>query len=120
MKSLLKKILRILARRTLDRYEPKVVAVTGSVGKTTSKEAIYKVLSARHKTRRNEENYNNEIGVPMTVLGLKPAGKLGWLKNIFFGIKRTTFLIGPDGRITHIFGKPDVEGHAGEIVEKLG
>ncbi len=39
--------------------------------------------------------------------------------NIFFGIKRTTFLIGPDGRIKHVFGKPNVEAHAGEIVATL-
>lgn len=47
-----------------------VVQVTGSVGKTTTKEMIASVLSQRYKTLKTEANYNNEIGTPMTLLRL--------------------------------------------------
>ncbi len=86
-KKILRPILRVLAEKVLRRYEPKVIGITGSVGKTTVKEAVYKVLSARFRVRRNEENFNNEIGVPMTVLGLNIAHNIGWVANILKGIK---------------------------------
>ena len=46
------------------------VGVTGSVGKTTTKEFIYTVLSAKYDTLKNEGNLNNEIGVPTTLFSL--------------------------------------------------
>ena len=57
-KKILRPILKVLAEKTLSRYEPKVIGITGSVGKTTVKEAVYKILSARFRVRRNEENFN--------------------------------------------------------------
>ena len=48
----------------------KTVAVTGSVGKTTTKEMIYCVLKQIAKTYKNEGNLNNHIGVPLTIFGL--------------------------------------------------
>ncbi|MEO8207982.1 MAG: UDP-N-acetylmuramoyl-tripeptide--D-alanyl-D-alanine ligase [Chloroflexota bacterium] len=50
------------------RFTPLVVGVTGSVGKTSAKEAIATVLSARGQTLRTEGNENNEIGLPLTLL----------------------------------------------------
>ena len=52
------------------RYKVTMIGVTGSVGKTTAKEIIATVLSQRHGTLRNPGNYNNEIGLPLTLLGL--------------------------------------------------
>ena len=72
MQKLLKLILKFLARRVIERYQPTVIGITGSVGKTTAKDAIYSVLSRKFWVRKNEENYNNEIGVPMTILGIEP------------------------------------------------
>jgi len=46
------------------------VAVTGSVGKTSTRDMIYYILSEKFKTARPEKNYNNEIGVPLTIFGL--------------------------------------------------
>lgn len=65
----------MLAKRTVDRYEPIVIAVTGSVGKTTTKEAIFEVLRRKFQVRKNYENFNNEIGVPLAVLGVYPKPK---------------------------------------------
>ena len=52
------------------QFDIPVVQVTGSVGKTTTKEMIASVLSQRFKTLKTEANYNNEIGTPMTLLRL--------------------------------------------------
>jgi UDP-N-acetylmuramoyl-tripeptide--D-alanyl-D-alanine ligase len=52
------------------QHDVRVIAITGSVGKTTSKEAIAAVLSQRYQTLRSEGNYNNEIGLPLTLLHL--------------------------------------------------
>lgn len=51
-------------------FQIPVVGLTGSVGKTTTKEMVWEVLSVRYKTLKNEGNLNNEIGMPLTVFGL--------------------------------------------------
>ena len=53
------------------QYDIPVVAVTGSVGKTSTKDLIASVVSEGYKTLKTKGNYNNEIGLPLTVLGLK-------------------------------------------------
>ena len=54
------------------RHQVRVVGVTGSVGKTTTKEMIYSVLRRRFRTLKSEGNYNNEIGLPLALLQLMP------------------------------------------------
>lgn len=53
-------------------FDPLVVGVTGSIAKTTTKEAIATVLSERFATLKNEGNLNNEIGLPLTLMRLRP------------------------------------------------
>ncbi len=53
------------------QFEVRVVGVTGSIGKTTTKEAIYSVLAKSFPTLKSEENLNNEIGLPLTLLELE-------------------------------------------------
>jgi UDP-N-acetylmuramoyl-tripeptide--D-alanyl-D-alanine ligase len=54
------------------QHEPRVVGITGSVGKTTSKEVIAAVLAKGYRILKSEGNYNNEIGLPLTLLHLTP------------------------------------------------
>jgi len=78
LRKILQKILKILAKLVLKKYKPTVIAITGSVGKTSTKEAIYHVLKVhfgKHRVRRNERNYNNELGVPLTIFGLESGGR---------------------------------------------
>jgi UDP-N-acetylmuramoyl-tripeptide--D-alanyl-D-alanine ligase len=80
LRKILEYKLRFLARLVLKKYQPKVVAVTGSVGKTSTREAIACVLGTRFRVRQNRKNYNNEIGLPLTILNVDSPGKslLGW------------------------------------------
>ena len=78
LKDLLVFILKILAQATLWRYKPVIIGVTGSVGKTSTKEAIYAALKNKFNVRRNIKNYNNEIGAPLTILGQETGGRSLW------------------------------------------
>ncbi len=97
MKSFLLKqlqdILRLLARATIAKYRPYVIAVTGSVGKTSAKEAVYAALKDYRRVRRSRGNFNNELGVPLAVLGdwRKIEGPLFWARVMVFGVRRLLF-----------------------------
>ncbi len=94
MKSFFKKIIAAIleaeARAILEKYNPTIIAVTGSVGKTSTKDAIYTVLaSSSSHIRKSEKSFNSEIGVPLTILGVDNAWSdvIGWLQNIFYGLE---------------------------------
>ena len=55
------------------KFSPVVIAVTGSVGKTTTREMIAAVVKSKYKTLKTENNLNNEVGVPKTMLELNPS-----------------------------------------------
>lgn len=59
-----------IARMERKARNLKVVGVTGSVGKSTTKEMIYSILKTSYRTGKTPENHNNDIGLPMTILGL--------------------------------------------------
>ena len=54
----------------------KVIAITGSNGKTTTKDMIYSVLSRKYRTKKTEGNYNNHIGLPFTILQLEEKDEI--------------------------------------------
>jgi len=62
------------------RFDPLVVGVTGSIAKTSTKEAIATVLAADRRTLRSEGNQNNEIGLPLTLLRLGPEDEAAVLE----------------------------------------
>src|SRR6266404_2785078 len=68
--------LRKLAQLTIWRYRPGIVGVTGSVGKTSTKLAIAAVLGSERRVRASHENLNNELGLPLTILGDWSEGEL--------------------------------------------
>ncbi|MES2470688.1 MAG: Mur ligase family protein [Patescibacteria group bacterium] len=97
MKSFLGKIvisiLNMEARLIIRKYKPFVIAVTGSVGKTSTKDAIYSVLAPHFFVRKSDKSFNSEIGVPLTILGCPNAwtNVIKWFENIADGIDQIIF-----------------------------
>lgn len=89
LKTVLQRIFKYLAWRTVRRRKPIVVAVTGTVGKTSTREAIAKVLATVYRVRSPKKNFNNEWGVPFTVIGAEANGKnpFRWLWALYRGVK---------------------------------
>lgn len=93
MNRLLRLKLKILSKLIIKKYQPVIVGITGSIGKTSAKEAITKVLSPTLSVRASAKNYNNEIGVPLTIIGADSAGRNigGWIKVGFHAAKLILF-----------------------------
>ncbi|HWH06958.1 MAG TPA: UDP-N-acetylmuramoyl-tripeptide--D-alanyl-D-alanine ligase [Candidatus Paceibacterota bacterium] len=74
--------LAILSRGILRKYRPIVVMVTGSVGKTSTKDAVAAALGEHFLVRKSEKSYNSEFGVPLTIIGAKNpwTNVVRWLK----------------------------------------
>ncbi|KKT14331.1 MAG: UDP-N-acetylmuramoyl-tripeptide-D-alanyl-D-alanine ligase [Parcubacteria group bacterium GW2011_GWA1_43_27] len=90
MKIILQQVLKILARVFIARYHPRIVGVTGSVGKTGSRLAIAAVLAERWRVGQAQNNFNNEIGLPLAILGEPDSGYrnlLAWLGILIRAIK---------------------------------
>ncbi len=81
LKYIVIRVLFVLTRAIIRKYDPKIVMVTGSVGKTSTKDACAAALSEKFSLRASEKSYNSEFGVPLTIIGTKNAwGSLfGWL-----------------------------------------
>lgn len=87
MKSFLKKfvlwVLKRLAKKRIRKFKGKIIIVSGTVGKTSTKDAIFSVLNSRFKVLRTHGNQNNEFGLPLTILeiesGQSSALKWSWL-----------------------------------------
>jgi UDP-N-acetylmuramyl pentapeptide synthase len=63
-------IITLEAKLVLKKYQPKIVAVTGNVGKTSTKDAIFSVLSESFSARKSPKSFNSEIGLPLTILDM--------------------------------------------------
>jgi UDP-N-acetylmuramoyl-tripeptide--D-alanyl-D-alanine ligase len=93
IKSIILAILTTEAKLVLRKYRPRIVAITGSVGKTSTKDAVYDVVKESFRTRKSEKSFNSEFGLPLTILGL-PTGWNNpslWMSNI---VKGFALLIG--------------------------
>lgn len=124
MKNIFKKLVVFIltweARVVLRRYTPSVIAVTGSVGKTSTKDAIYALLSAHAHVRRSEKSFNSAIGVPLSILGRPNAwdhpGR--WLQNALDGLLLLVLKVSyPDWLVLEIGA--DRPGDIREIVRWL-
>ncbi len=89
-----------------DKFKPVTLGVTGTNGKTTTKELVYAVLSTAYKTHKNVKNYNNEIGVPFTLLQLDESFEAAVIEmgmNHTGEIERLSHMVSPDlGLITNV------------------
>ncbi len=93
-----------------------IIAITGSNGKTTTKELVHAVLSQKYKTAYTKGNLNNHIGIPLTLLDIKSTDELSIVEMGANHQKEIEFLCQlaqPDyGYITN-FGKAHLEGFGG-------
>lgn len=80
-RKILEKLLRFMASSVLSKYKPLIVGITGSVGKSSTKEAVALVLGVAYNVRKTEGSYNDEIGLPLTIIGAKGGGSslFGWI-----------------------------------------
>ncbi|MDC1205667.1 Mur ligase family protein, partial [Candidatus Pacebacteria bacterium] len=72
----------------LKRTKPKIIAITGNIGKTSTKDAIFAVLKDHVHARKSEKSYNSDLSIPLTILGLQNAwnNPFKWLKNLVDGL----------------------------------
>lgn len=104
--------MQALAKYYLIKVNPKVVAITGSNGKTTTKDMTAALLTAHYHTCKTQANFNNEIGVPLTILsmntntevlvvemGMDRPGQLSFLSN----------LVEPDVAVITMIGEAHIE-----------
>lgn len=100
------KALHRLTTHILKLTQVKVLGITGSVGKTSTKEFVYHVLKKNYKVHSNKGNFNNHIGLPLTVLDLEPDHEWVVLEmgmNHFKEIETLVNIARPDiGLITNI------------------
>ncbi|MEY4440625.1 MAG: hypothetical protein RLY49_251 [Candidatus Parcubacteria bacterium] len=93
MKLIFKKIIYTIlkweAALVLKRFKPRIIGVAGSVGKTSTKDAIYAALKDFVVIRKNQKSFNSEIGVPLTILGLETGWNSPkvWIQNIIKGFR---------------------------------
>ena len=100
------KALQSLAKYYLNLVSPKVVGITGSVGKTSTKDMVSQILSSKYKTVKTKGNYNNEIGLPLTIFNIEEETEIAVLEmgaDNFGDIKSLINIANPDiGIITNI------------------
>ena len=106
------KALLEIARMYRERFDIPVVGLTGSVGKTTTKEMIYSVLSEKYNTLKTQGNLNNEIGLPTTLFSLDESTEAAVIEmgmNHFGEISRLTNTCKPTMAVITNIGVSHIE-----------
>ncbi len=86
MKQLVIALLTFFAKQKLRRSQPVIIGITGTVGKTTTKEIVAHLLSAQFPVKKSEGGLNSDIGLPLTILNQKTGYNLvSWIRILFFG-----------------------------------
>ncbi|KKR46929.1 MAG: UDP-N-acetylmuramoyl-tripeptide-D-alanyl-D-alanine ligase [Parcubacteria group bacterium GW2011_GWA1_40_21] len=146
IKSIIISALQWEAGKILKKYQPKIIAITGSVGKTSTKDAIFSALADSFYVRKSEKSFNSQIGVPLTILGCQNGwnNPFIWLQNLIKGfilivakshypewlvlevgadgpggIKKMSEWLKPDILVITRFGKTPVHIEFFESVEEL-
>ncbi|EHJ07189.1 UDP-N-acetylmuramoyl-tripeptide--D-alanyl-D-alanine ligase [Staphylococcus simiae] len=104
--------LQQLAEAYLRYVDPKVIAVTGSNGKTTTKDMIESVLHTEFRVKKTQGNYNNEIGLPLTILDLNEDTEISILEmgmSGFHEIELLSNLAKPDIAIITNIGESHMQ-----------
>ncbi len=101
-----------LAKFYRDSFDITVIGVTGSVGKTSTKEMIASVISQKYKVHKNEGNFNNEWGLPLTIFGLNESHQVAILEmgvNHFGEMRRLSRVASPDICVITNIGEAHLE-----------
>ncbi len=123
-----RKALGDLARFYRKNLRTKFIAITGSNGKTTTKDMVYHLLKKFSKVTRSKNSFNNDIGVPLTIFGTDSSHDYGVIEmgtNAPGEIRRLSEIISPDYTIltnissTHLEGLGDIKGVAEAKAEFL-
>ena len=125
------KALQDLAGFQRKRFPLKVVAVTGTNGKSTTKEMIAAILATKFKTLKTQGNLNNHIGLPLTLLQREPSHEVGVLEmgmSAMGEIKRLAEIAQPDigvitniseGHLVQLKNLKDIQSAKGELFDSL-
>ena len=104
--------LQKIGKYYLQKINPKVVAITGSNGKTTTKDMIAAVLSTQFNVAKTHDNFNNHIGVPMTVLSMEPNTEILVVEigmDHFGELDHLVHLVDPDVAVITMIGEAHIE-----------
>ena len=104
--------LRDLARWYKSRFDIPFIGITGSVGKTTTKDMVAAVLGERYKVLKTEGNFNNEVGLPLTLLRLNQTHEICVLEmgmNHFGEIEYLSAIVEPDAAVITNIGDSHIE-----------
>lgn len=107
-----KKALGDIARYYKEKYFLPSVAITGSVGKTTTKDMVSAVLSEKYTTHKTPNNFNNDIGVPLTIFGIEKEHNMAVIEmgmNHFGEIEYLQSIAKPDCAIITNVGMSHIE-----------
>lgn len=115
--------LQELSKKHRKQFSIPFIAITGSNGKTTTKELVHVVLSQKYKTYTTEGNLNNHIGIPLTLLKIKPDAEIAVIEMGANHQKEIEgyckYVMPTHGLITNC-GKAHLEGFGGEEGVKKG
>ena len=120
LRSVLTAYLWWAARKVLDRRRPRIIAITGSSGKTSMKVAVAGVLQTKYSLASAAGNLNTEIGVPLAILGFQnaPSWALGWIVVVIrAGLRAFTLTRTEDILILEC--ATDKVGDIGYLAEKI-
>lgn len=104
--------LQKLAKYYLQKINPQIVAVTGSNGKTTTKDMIAAILSTQYNVTKTYANFNNEIGVPITCLSMEPNTEVLVVEmgmDRFGQLDQLSRLVEPDIAVITMIGEAHIE-----------